>query len=315
MKTILLLFALTLGLIAPQKRPTSSPYAWQQLTPKAAFPGAYSFDLFATTTYAFHPEGIWRSADGRNWEKTPLPNVLGNLAFADYIQFNGNMYALGTATGNIETYHQTSRISKTSDFKTWTTLAEKSALPKLIFYKTAVFKNKIWLMGGFDGKHHTNEVWNSTNGVHWNQVTPHAAWSARNPGGLVVFQNRIYLLGGGEIDKSNFNDVWSSENGVDWQLETARMHPTSFWGYKPVVFDGQLWLLGCNRSGDFTSEVLRSADGKTWRAERAAWSPRGAVAASVFKNDLLLTGGKFSVNVGGELQFDSRNDVWQLSKN
>jgi len=117
------------------ERPATSPaYAWRQLTPKAAFNGSYNFDLFATGThvYAFHPEGVWRSTDGVAWQKTGLPNVLGSQAFADYVQFNGGVYALGTATGNVETYRQTSRIRRTTDFKTWQTLAEASNLPRLV---------------------------------------------------------------------------------------------------------------------------------------------------------------------------------------
>lgn len=319
MKTLLLpLLLLVPGGSDLASRPgPASPYDWQQLNVQAPFPGSYNFDLFATAThaYAFHTEGVWRSATGRDWEKTPLPNALGNLAFADYVQFNGAVYALGSVTGNIETYWQTSRILKTTNFKTWQTLAETSSLPKLIFYKTAVFQNKIWLLGGFDGKRHSNEVWSSADGLHWNRVTPYADWSARNPGGLVVFQNRLYLLGGGEIDRLPLNDVWSSSDGVDWRLETARMHPTAFWGYKAEVFDGQLWLMGCNRNGAFTSEVIHSADGKTWHAERAAWSPRGGVATAIFKGNLLLTGGKFSEAIHGEIRFGYRHDVWQLSRN
>lgn len=320
MKTTVLFF-LSLALLHPtppaERLPASPAYAWRQLTPKAAFAGSYNFDLFATDAYAYalHPDGTWRSADGVSWENTALPNALGNVAFADYVQFNGGVYALGTVSGNIETYQQTSRIARTTDFKTWHTVAESSNLPKLIFYKSVVFNGKIWLLGGFDGKRHTNEVWSSTDAVRWSRVTPHAAWSPRNPGGVVVFRNRLYLIGGGEIDKPAFTDVWSSENGKDWRLETPRMHPTPFWGYHAVAFDNQLWLVGCNRGGAFTNEVMRSFDGKTWQPERAPWSPRGAVATTIFRGNLLLTGGKFSETVNGDLRFDYRNDVWQLSRN
>jgi hypothetical protein len=52
-------------------------------------------------------------------------------------------------------------------------------------------------------------------------------------------------------------------------------------GYVPLVLDDKIWLLGCNRNGQFTSQVLMSEDGKRWAGMSAPWSPRGGIAATV----------------------------------
>ena len=41
----------------------------------------------------------------------------------------------------------------------------------------AVFKNKIWIVGGDPLlKHYQNDVWSSSDGVNWEQATANAAW-------------------------------------------------------------------------------------------------------------------------------------------
>ena len=54
-----------------------------------------------------------------------------------------------------------------------------------------VYDGKMWLMGGSDQIQRKsvtyNDVWNSTDGQNWNQVTPNAAWSARSAASSLVF--------------------------------------------------------------------------------------------------------------------------------
>jgi len=174
------------------------------------------------------------------------------------------------------------------------------------------------LMGGYDGKRYYNDVWNSADGVRWQRVTEHAAWSPRNIGGAgVVFKDRIFLIGGGVIDGERDanpragHEIWSSSDGTNWTLVTDRT--ARGWGGTPVVFDGKLWLVGANRDGNFSGAVMMSADGASWQEESAAWLPRGAATAWVFDEKLYITGGKYSEVVNGEPKFIYRNDVWRMS--
>ncbi|HEX5625775.1 MAG TPA: hypothetical protein VFX48_07155, partial [Saprospiraceae bacterium] len=80
-----------------------------------------------------------------------------------------------------------------------------------------------------------------------------------------------------------------------------------------LVFDQKIWLLGCNRNGRFSSQVLVSSDGKNWSGQEAPWSPRGGIAATVHRNRIFMTGGKYGGNPE-HTEFRYSNDLWTLEK-
>jgi hypothetical protein len=299
----------------------SPQYVWTQVAERAAFPPAYNFPVFVTGNemWAFHTQGNWRSSDeGKSWSRSELPTTKLNSAYQKYVQLGGWVYALGEMEGDYTNMRLSSVIRRTKDFRFWETLAKESNLPARVFYGATVFQNKIWLIGGYDGKRYYNDVWNSADAVHWQRVTERAAWSPRNTsGGVVVFKDRIFLIGGGVIDgERDVNpragrEIWSSTDGINWNLVTDRVAHGR--GGTPVVFNSKLWLIGANRDGNFSRAVLVSEDGAEWRELSAAWSPRGAASAWVFGDKLYMTGGKYSETVNGETRFIYRNDVWRMS--
>jgi hypothetical protein len=306
------------GFSNPPASESNPHYAWVKVADSAAFPRAYNFPVFTMRgqMWAFHHEGNWSSTDGLTWTKSELPTAGLNSGYQKYVQFKDAVYALGTMEGNYTNMRLSSRIARTSDFKHWEVLAETSQLPERVFYGAVVFDNKIWLMGGFDGRRYYNDVWNSADGVHWTKVLTGAQWSPRIVGAAVVFKNRIWIIGGGLVDGEPTDgragtEVWSSEDGINWRLATDKM--ARLWGASPVVYDGKLWLVGANRDGSFSRAVMVTDDGVRWKEEPALWSPRGGAATWVFKDKLYLTGGKYSVTENGEIKFIYSNDVWYMT--
>lgn len=293
-------------------------YEWRSIADSAAFPGSYNFPVFTmgSTMWALHPQGGWTSTDGRHWVRAPLPPSGLNSGYQEYVRLGDAVYALGTMTGNYLDLHLTSRIARTRDFRTWEVVAPASNLPARVFYGAVTFNNRVWLMGGFDGRRYHNDVWSSADAVHWVLETPDAGWSARTVDQVVVFRGRMWLIGGGVIDGERDpnpdakREVWSSADGVHW--EQAPRRRGAAWGGTPVVYDDQLWLVGANRNSTFAPASLVTRDGITWREEQAPWPPRGAPAAWVFRDTLFMMGGKYSVMERGERRFIYRNDVWQL---
>jgi hypothetical protein len=317
-----ILIFIAFGAAALACHPKSSGYVWNEVTKSANYPQGYGFPVFVVNEkmLAFHHEAVWSSADGVSWTKIDLPSVKRDAYEARYIQFNNAVYALGQNRGNYAVGIKFgSTIRRTTDFKRWETLAEKSNLPERVFYGSFVLDGKIWLIGGYDGKNYHNDIWNSPDGVRWTRVAERAAWSPRNAGVIVEFKNRIWMLGGGVIDgmksdnPNSGKEIWSSTDGVKWTLETAKLELSALG--TPVVFDNKLWLVGANRNdGNFARSSLVSDDVITWREESAPWSPRGAVAAWVFGDRLFITGGKYSYQKNGEPVFVYSNDVWAMSR-
>lgn len=298
----------------------SGDYVWQKVAASAAFPQSYNYPVFVMNGKMFAVQnGGWLSTDGKNWTKTTLTESGLNSAYQKYVQFKDGIYALGAMQGNYLKMRLSSRIMRTVDFNTWETLAEKSNLPRRVFYGAAVFKDKIWLVGGYDGKNYYNDVWNSADGVRWKRVAEKTAWTPRNVSRLFVFRDRLWFIGGGVIDGEKTNnpnsgkEVWSSEDGVNW-LPIEINAPMGLGG-TPIVFDDKLWLIGANRDdGNFANAVLVSEDGSAWREQSAPWSPRGGTVVWVFNGKLFMTGGKFSYMKNGEHVFVYSNDVWAMSR-
>jgi len=283
-------------------------YVWTQLTVEADFPKSYNFQLFADKerVLAFHPGGVWSSIDGKAWTRTKLTNIVGGQAFLDYVHFNGSVYALGTFDGNIERYTQTSQIARTADFASWEILSESSNLPQRFFYHPFVFQNRLWIIGGEDSSGKYSDAWASPDAVHWVKVADNLPFGKRAGQRFVVFKGRLFMLD---------SDVWVSSDGLTWTMLTPRIADGDIFGYSAEVFDDRIWLIGCNRNGQFLSEVLSSPDGISWKAQRAPWSPRGGVASCVFGSQIIMTGGKYGgPGIAGQTEFVYSNDVWSLKR-
>ena len=66
----------------------------------------------------------------------------------------------------------------------------------------------MWVLGGYHGSLR-NDVWYSSDGVSWTQATANAPWVARGEHRSIVFNNKIWVLGGSDGSRGK-NDVWRS---------------------------------------------------------------------------------------------------------
>lgn len=283
-----------------------SGYLWTLVTPNAAFPKSYNFQIFniRDTLWVMHHDGGWFSLDGKDWKKSPLTNIIKNNGFLDYVWFKNALYGLGTLTGNIEDYSLTTEIHKTSNMKKWELLADSSNLPKRFFYHPFVFDNKIWIIGGVTEREIFSDIWNSIDGIHWIKKVTGLPFGKRQESQFVFFHNKIFLLN---------NDVWSSADAIHWAKEADHFVPGNIFGYSAIVFDDKIWLIGCNRNNIFRNEILVSSNGRDWKPQTAPWSPRGGTTSCIFKNKIFMTGGKYG-GTPDKPEFIYSNDVWSLGK-
>ena len=314
-------------LLSPAVAGGGDQYRWTRVTDAAAFTprdgaGAAVMDgrmwlLGGWNPAAYPPYSttneVWESTDGVTWTFVDYAPWEGRHTFGNGILAE-RMWVLG---GDPLRGHYQPDVWSSGDGVSWT--QETAAAPWGIrcLHVAFVHDGKLWVMGGETMTQfvpsgppdaHYNDVWCSSDGVNWTQVTAAAAWAPRGMiGGSAVLNGRMWLLGGGTYSpRSYFNDVWSSADGVDWRLELAAAPWAPRQYHDVAVFDGKMWVLeGFNGElGGNRNDVWYSPDGVNWtELPDTPWAPRHA--ASVFVHDDALW-----VVAGNNLE----RDVWRLAR-
>jgi len=140
--------------------------------------------------------------------------------------------------------------------------------------------------------------------MDWYQVTPSADWSGRLLHSSVVFNNKIWVLGGVGQYSHELRDVWYSTNGQDWICATSAAAWSARHGHGTVVYDNKIWVMG-GYDSTYQNDVWYSADGINWimATDSAPWSRRTNFSLVVYDNKMWLMGGYQFYN-------HRYNDVW-----
>jgi N-acetylneuraminic acid mutarotase len=120
---------------------------------------------------------------------------------------------------------------------------------------------------------------------------------------LVVFQQRLFLIGGRDDQGNNRDEVWSSPDGAtgSWIIEGQLPLPRAYGS--ALVYQGELWYAG-GGSGGAVGEVWSSADGAVWNTEMPLPSPRVYMAAAIHAGQMWFIGGSLNAD-------DGVVDVWR----
>lgn len=202
-----------------------------------------------------------------------------------------------------------------------------------------VFGGRMWLLGGWnpaDRQHFpricNNEVWSSRDGIAWTLEKPNTFldrmfdptkdWEGRHTAGYVVFNNRMWIVGG-DVNQGHYHfDVWNSTDGKTWSL-VNRDQPVP-WGpralHYTLVFQDQIWVLGGQTVPAFAAaaevfyrDIWNSADGIRWKKvtpREPYWPQRGMIGGSVVFKDRIwvLGGGTYDTPRQPTRKFF--NDIW-----
>ena len=104
-------------------------------------------------------------------------------------------------------------------------------------------------------------------GVDWVENTDSADWTARQGHASVVFDGKIWILGGVESGPVWKNDVWYSSDGATWAQATAEADWHVRCGHTAIVHDGKMWVIGGIYDSSwyhYLNDVWSSADGINW---------------------------------------------------
>lgn len=303
-------------------------YVWQQVTDAAAFAprdgaGALVFNDRMWLLGGWNPgifpnktvSEVWSSTDGATWTLENPQAPWERRHTAGNVVHDGKMWVVG---GDPLQGHYQNDVWNSADGVNWTQVNSSVPWAPRVLHYTVEFNNKIWVMGGQTTPQFApaaeafhSDVWNSTDGVLWNEVADNLSWGPRGMiGGAAVFNNRVWILGGGTYDtpqrpfRDFYNDVWSSADGVTWQqhLASAPWSPRQY--HDVAVFDNRMWVLeGYGPAGSNLKDVWYSADGVNWTEVPATpWAPRHAASVFVYDDALWMVAGN-----------NMQSDVWKLT--
>jgi len=292
-----------------------SVYEWQNIaiSGKGCFPpdcaeGKFPMAIlplvaFDGNLYSIGDKSVWISADGVNWNSQPKTDW-GERHGMQFAFFNNKLWMLGGMKSWDDFRND---VWSSPDGKEWKQAVSKAEWSARRGHGVVVFKDKLWILGGALSSGRPNEtpteflndVWSSSDGVNWTPVTVNAPWSAKDGHTSLVFDNKIWIIGGKR-------DVWSSTDGKNWTPVTDKAEWSERTGSGVLVFDGKIWIFG----GRELNDVWYSSNGKNWQTAfaNAPWSTRSANYSVVFKNKIWLFSGK----TGREDSW--AGDIWAMSR-
>jgi hypothetical protein len=147
-----------------------------------------------------------------------------------------------------------------------------------------------------------NDVYRSSDGVHWQLMTDDAAWAPRAGLSAVVRRGWVYVFGGGRggdeaiggDGREFFTDVHKSRDGRHWVKVTDDAPWPGRGGAAAVVKNGWIYLLGGEEGFLLPpfGDVWRSRDGAYWqRVVQEAWTPRSGHKCGVLTGTIVCFGG------------------------
>ncbi len=178
-----------------------------------------------------------------------------------------------------------------SDGSNWVQAISSAPFAPRDAYSAVVFNDKMWVFGGCYSDNSFkkyNDVWSSSDGVTWTQVTSAAPWDARYGHASVVFNDKMWIIA---------KDAWSSSDGVTWTQESSSTGSSTYKYHSCVVFDNKIYKI-CGY--DNKKDVWYSTDGKVWvqATSNPGWSGRDGQRSIVAGNKIWTLGGS------------GKNDVW-----
>ena len=262
------------------------------------------------------PRDVWSSPDGRSWElvQPQAPWVHGDFPIT--LVHDHRLWVMGGwYNGRLPDASASNEVWSSPDGAEWHQVSRAAAWSPRVGAAAVSYAGKMWILGGVQNYYHgapddrKNDIWCSSDGRQWELVLEHAPWAPRAFHQAVVFQNHIWLFGGGNYlpEYEAFQDVWRSPDGIHWtRMGTkAPWHPR-LW-FSALVYRDCLWVTGGWSKEPFRdwNDVWYSRDGLSWhRFETPSiWAGRHAQAGYVFQDAIWIAGG---------LARPLSNEIWML---
>lgn len=227
---------------------------WSQATDSAGFSPRYGHSMVVFDGKMWVIGGydkakgflndVWYSDDGITWLEATGSGAFTPRLDHTSVVFQNKMWI----TGGEVTEHPwiyTNDTWYSSDGVTWTEATSSAGFAPRIGHAMEVFDDAMWIYAGVGdayGAIRFHDVWYSRDGISWKEVTDSAAFSPRYSVSSLVYDNKMWMIGG--FDGTYENDIWYSDDGITWNqvIGSASFSPRN--GFVPVVFNDQMWIIG-----------------------------------------------------------------------
>ncbi len=208
---------------------------------------------------------IWSSDTGVAWTQTAAAADWQSRALHSSVVFNDNIWVLGGVQMDLSgnpIFSMFNDVWWSREGVTWEQCEVAEALWEgRCSHSSIIYDDRMWVMGGMtftgEGYYITrttwNDVWCSEDGVNWIQATSSAPWEPRFGHTSVVYDGKMWVIGGG--DKDYYNDAWFSTDGEHWTEAAVMGDWQGAAGHASAVHDGKVWILGGERDNAGLNEV------------------------------------------------------------
>lgn len=159
---------------------------------------------------------VWCSKDGIHWEQVTASAEWSPRAYHQVTVFKNKLYL--TAGGNYTPeYRAFNDVWVSEDGKTWKCLTEKAPWHERIWFTTAVYRDQLWILGGWSNNPSRNwdDAWYTSDGVNWKKLEAEPHWKERHAHITLVFKDKLWVAGG--MTPPLVNDVWSLSLPKKWK--------------------------------------------------------------------------------------------------
>jgi hypothetical protein len=246
---------------------------------------------------------VWSSTNGVSWNRVTSAAAFSPRRNHASVVYNGKMWVIG----GFKSTDFYSDVWSSNDGATWDRAVQSANFPQRASHTSLVFNDRMWILAGETFSFSVfnvlplDDVWYSTDGIAWKLAVWEAPFEPRRYHSSVVFDNRMWVIGGRTTQVKN--DVWYSSDGATWTCATEAAAFSPRRDHTTIAYNGKMYLFGGLDATGYLNDVWSSSDGITWTqiTAAAAFAPRQSHAGLVFEN-------KLWVLYGHDGNF--RNDVW-----
>jgi len=211
---------------------------------------------------------VWYSDDGMNWEQAATgATSFGAREGHTMLVHDGALWVIGGYNGSV----YFNDVWRSGDGVNWEQVgyapASFTARDDGCVYS---LKGRLYVVGG-DGAVNFDDVWCSYDGRIWRQVINNYALVRRTHVRPVVFDNRMWLIGGYDADAATTsNQTLYSDDGWNWEINGTANGLPRIRDYAATVFDGKIVVSGGTqgegeRAAAESSALWYSYNGVNWK--------------------------------------------------